>query len=78
MARAADRSDLRDRVGKDVGVAQRLIGELVHEARICAVLEQPPHEISEQIAVPADRRVDAATITVFANQPFVEPLAHAM
>jgi hypothetical protein len=36
-----------------------LVGELMHERRIRAVLEQAAHEVGEQVAVLADRRVDA-------------------
>ena len=33
---------------------------IVDEGRIGAVFEQPPHQIGEQIAVAADRRIDTA------------------
>src|SRR3546814_7499721 len=73
MPRAAHRLHLLDRSGEQFLVRFMLIGELVDEARISAVLEQPPHEIGEQILVPAHRRVDAAPVIVLAHQPFVQP-----
>ena len=37
----------------------RVVGELVHERRVGAVLQQPPHQVGQQVAVLAHRRVDA-------------------
>ncbi len=76
MPRAADRRDLRHRIGEDLVLAQPLIGELVDEARIRAILEQPPHEIREQIAVPTNGGIDAAVIAMLAHQPLVEAITH--
>src|SRR3546814_5091522 len=64
MPRADHRLHLLDRIGEQFLVRFILIGELVEEARISAVLEQPPHEIGEQILVPAHRRVESAPVIV--------------
>jgi hypothetical protein len=45
----------QQRVGADT-----VVGQLVHEGRIGAVLQQPAHQVGQQIAVFAHRRVDAA------------------
>ena len=45
-----------DRFGTRVGVH-----ESIHERSVRAVLEQPPHEIRQQVLVAPDGRVDAAT-----------------
>jgi hypothetical protein len=39
------------------------VGELVHEARVGAVFQQPSHQVGQQVAVLAHRRVDAAAAT---------------
>src|SRR3546814_17936562 len=78
MPRAAHRLHLLDRIGEQFLVRFMLIGELVDEARISAVLEQPPHEIGEQILLPDHRRVDAAPVIVLPHQPFVPPGAPAV
>ena len=50
-----------------------------HERGIGAVLQQPPHQIGQQIAVAADRRVDAAgDVGQFGEERLVERLAHAV
>ena len=38
----------------------RRIGDAVDERRVGAVLQQPPHEVGQQVLMTADRRVDAA------------------
>ena len=49
------------------------------ERRIGAVLQKPPHQISEQIAIAADRRIDAAGgVGKFGEQRIVERFAHAV
>ena len=78
MAGAADRGDLRHRIGEQILVGQILVGELVDEGGIGAVLQQPPDQIGEQVAMAADRRVDAGMIALLADQALVEPLAHAV
>ena len=49
-------------------VGQILVGELVDEGGIGAILEQPPDEIGEQVAMAADRRIDAGVIALVADQ----------
>ena len=49
------------------------------ERRVGAVLQQPPHQIGEQIAMAADRRIDAAgRVRQLGEQRLVERLAHAV
>ena len=50
---------IRDRVAHDVGHRHLLVHEPIHERRVGAVLQQPPHEIRQQILVLAHRRVHA-------------------
>ena len=78
MPRAAHRRDLRHRIRENIRIGQRLVGQLMHEARVRPILQQPPHKIREQVAMPANRRVDAAVIAVLMDQPFVQPLTHAV
>ena len=62
-----------------VGDRHRRIGRDRHERRVGAVLQQPPHQIGEQVAMAADRRVDAAgRAGVSSHQRLVERLAHAV
>ena len=51
--------ELRDRVAHQLVDRHLLVGDAVDEARIGAVLEQPPNEVSEQLLVASDRCVDA-------------------
>ena len=78
MRRAPDRRHLRRRVGEQVGIADTLVGKLVDEARIGAILEQAAHQIGEQVAMPADGRIGPALVAVLAHQPFEQALAHAV
>ena len=56
-----------------------VIGELVHEGRIGAVLQQPPHQVGQQVAVLAHRRVDAQRQLRVRGQHLAEhALAHAV
>ena len=49
------------------------------EGGVGAVLQQPPHQIGEQIAMAADRRIDAAgSARHVGEQRLVERLAHAV
>ena len=36
------------------------IGRDRYERRVGAILQKPPHQIGEQVAMPADRRIDTA------------------
>ncbi len=78
VPRPAHGRDLRHRIGEQVRVRQPLVRELVDEAGIRAILQQPPHQVSEQVAMSADRRVDAGVIALLADQALVEALAHAV
>src|SRR5690606_31353738 len=55
-----------------------LVDELVDEGGIRLVLEQPPHEIGEQVAMGAHRSVYAATGALLLADELVEALAHAV
>ncbi len=54
------RRRLRDRIGDQVFDGHRVVHERMHEGRVGAVLQKPPHEIGEQRLVRADGRIDAA------------------
>ena len=56
-----------------------LVGGQRDEGRIGAVLQQPPHQIGEQVAVAADRRIGAAgDVGAILAELRVERLAHAV
>jgi hypothetical protein len=79
VGREVVRSGRVDRIGDDVGDADRRIRDPVHERRVGAVLEQPPHEVGQQVLVGADRRVDAARVAVRRRAHLrVQRLAHAV
>ena len=63
----------RDFLGRDLG-----IDDLVHEGRIRTILQQPPHEIGQQVPMRPDRRIDAATAPRFLEHHIMQPLAHAV
>ncbi len=48
------------RVGHDALDRLVLVDDAVHERRVGAVLEQPPHQVRQQVLVLAHRRIDAA------------------
>ena len=52
--------EARDRIGDDLVDRLALVDDAIDEGGVGAVLEQPAHQIGEQILVAADRRVDAA------------------
>ena len=55
------------------------VGSERHERRIGAILEQPAHQIGEQVAMPADRCINAAgELRSLAEQCLVKLLAHAV
>ena len=78
MAAAAGGPDLLDRIGEQFIFADRLVGQLVDKAGIRAILEQTADQISEQIAVPADRGIGSAMIAFVTHQPLKQALAHAV
>ena len=56
-----------------------LVGGQRDKRRVGAVLEQPPHQIGEQVAVAADRRIGAAgDIRAILAELGVQRFAHAM
>ena len=56
-----------------------VVGGDRHEGRIGAVLQQAPHQIGQQIAVAADRRIGpAGDVGTILAQLRVERLAHAV
>ncbi len=57
----------------------RRIGGDRDERRVGAVLQQPPHQIGEQVAMAADRRIDpAGRARHLGEQRLVQRLAHAV
>ncbi len=69
------------RVANDLRHRRLVIGEPVDEGRVGAVLEQPAHQIGQQILVAADRGIDAAgplDEPLLADHLVVQRLAHAM
>src|SRR5687767_11364602 len=56
----------------------RAIACLRDEGRVRAVFKEPPHEISKEIAMPADRGVDAAADAFLCGHGIEERLAHAI
>ena len=55
------------------------IGRYRHERRIGAVLQQPAHQIGEQIGIATDRRIDAADqIRRFGDERVIKRLAHTV
>ena len=55
-----------------------LVGDLVHEGGVGAVLEQPAHQIGQQVGMRADRRIDAAARAFGLAHRLVQRLAHAV
>ncbi len=80
VRRAAEHGRLGDRVGDQVFDAHRVVHEPMHEGRVGAVLQKPPHQIGEQRLVRADRRIDAAGAVeaLGSDHEPVEAFPHAM
>ena len=79
MARRGRVGDRQLRPLQDRGDRHRRIGRHRHERRVRAVLQQPPHQIGEQVTIAAHGRVDAACrVRTFLQQRLVERLAHAV
>ena len=78
VPRPAHRRDLRHRVRQYLRLGQPRIGQLVHETGVRPILQQPPDQIRQQVAVPAHRRIDATMIPLLPHQPLVQPIAHPM
>jgi hypothetical protein len=75
-----ERSHDFDRIADQVVDRHVLVGDAVDEAGVGAVLQQPAHEVGQQVFVAADRGVDAAgdVQAVGRNHLGVEVVAHAM
>ena len=77
MRRVRPRKQL-ERIGDQPLERRVRIADLMHEGAVRAVLEQPAHEIGEQIAMPADRRIHAAREAGLGDQRVVQRVAHAL
>ena len=64
--------------GEQIDHRDRRIGQLMHEGGIGAVFEQTPHQVGEQIAMRADRRIDAAGDRRVGQHFAIHALAHAV
>ncbi len=69
-----------DRIGDQLVHRQALVLDPVDEGAVGAVLQQPAHQVGQQVLVLADRRVDAAAGAdlVVLDDALVELLAHAV
>ena len=70
--------ELGDRIGDDRVDRLRLVDEAIDKGRIGPVLQQPPHQVREQILVAADRCIDAAWSIkpLRSDDLFIERLTH--
>ncbi len=68
----------RHRRGEQALDIDGVVGQLVHEARVGAVLQQAAHEVGEQVAVLAHGRVHAAGHRRILHHLAVDALAHAV
>ena len=80
MRRASVFGRLLDGIGGEVFDGRFLVGKLMHEGAVGAVLQEPAHEIGEQRLMRADGRVNpAGPVQVsLANHMPVKRLAHAV
>ncbi len=80
MRRGAARRQRLERIFDDLGQRGRRIGHLVDKRRVRAVLEQPAHEVRQQILVAADRAIDTAGVArrQQIRRDAVQRLAHAV
>ena len=67
-----------ERIGRYLFGSDSMVGELVDEGGIGTVFEQTADEIGEQLAMFADRGIDARTYFFIAQQGIVQCLAHAV
>ena len=73
------RGAARSGEASSVSTGTAVVGQLVHERRVGAVLQQPPHQVGQQVAVLAHRRVDAHAASLASLQHLaVHALAHAV
>ena len=66
------------RVGEQVVVGDVAVGDLVDEAGVGPVFQQTADQIGQQVAIAADRRIDAHGDATLGHQALVEAVAHAM
>ncbi len=80
MRRPTGQMRARDRIGDELRQIHVRIDDPVHERRIGAVFEKPPHEVGQQRFVRADRRIDSARAapSVRGNDLVVQTFAHAV
>ena len=78
MARAPSCEHFFHRIGKQHVFADILIRQLMDETAICAIFQQTPDQIGQQILMPANRRIDAAMIARTLDKPFKQSFAHAV
>ena len=80
MCLLRQRVHFEHRIADDIGDGCLLIDDAIDERRVGAVLQQPPHQVRQQILVRADRRVHAARQAelVRADDLRIQLLAHAM
>jgi hypothetical protein len=67
-----------ERIGGDGPGGHRGVEHLVHEGAVRPVLQEPPHEVGEEVAVHADGRVDPAARALVPHHHVVQRLAHAV
>ena len=77
MRLGAQGGEALERIGDDLLDRRRVVDQPVDERGVGAVLQEAPHQIGQQILVPADRRIDAAR-QVGRDDLVVERLAHAV
>ena len=69
--------DLQRIPGNRLG-GHRLVGQLMDEGGIGAVLQKPPHQIGQKVGMRAHRRIDAAARAFGLTHRLVQLLAHAV
>ncbi len=77
-ARKVGQGDVGEGIGGDHFGGNIRIDDLVDKGAVGAVFQQPSHQIGQQIAVRADRRIDAAARGVAGLDNGVQRLAHAV
>ena len=70
--------DCGEGAGRDGFWRDRAINDLVDETGVCAVLQQPADEVSQEVTVRADRGVNATAGGVVGQHDVVQAFAHAV
>ena len=78
VTRPAGVAQQGERVRQQRVLGRRRIGGACDKGGIGAILDQPAHEIGQQVAMRPDRRIDPATNARSRPQSLVQRLAHAM